>query len=611
MESSVKSKKIALLFIFVSLFFVIFITAVFYRIVTERKLPTLETSKIDTAIRGSIYSKDGFRLAASKKLYKAVVNTNNIDPNKKDLFVKLFSIYSKIPADEIKKILKNSKGQTVLSYNIDSKTAKNLKELAIKLNSLGVFIEYEDKATKKSYKHGLSILESGEKRVYGYDDACEPILGYVKKDQENELTRAIGVKGIEKFYEEYLAPKQDGYVEGTRDVGFNLIFNKETKEIDRIDGFDIYLNISLKTQKKLERILDKAQKKLGVKEIIAAVMDSKSSDIIAIASSARFNPNSIDKDDYKYLNPSFVEYPFEPGSVIKPVVFAILLDKKLINPSDIINLYNGRYQLKNKIITDTHKEASSTIEDVIVYSSNIGMAQIAQKLTPQDYYKSLLSFGFAQKSGIDLALERVGAIPTIGQLKDEIYKATVAYGYGMQANFIQLLNAYNVFNNDGLMGHPMIAYMIEDAQGNRALARSVVIQKEKTQIISPQTAKKMKQILIKTVEQGTGVAAKVDGLEIGGKTGTAHIAKGGEYVRLYNSSFFGFANDENNRFTIGVVAFELDSDVYFASQTAAPIFKEIVELLIQDKYLTPTKSLEQNSSVTKQNSQNQMQQKRR
>ena len=98
----------------------------------------------------------------------------------------------------------------------------------------------------------------------------------------------------------------------------------------------------------------------------------------------------------------------------------------------------------------------------------------------------------------------------------------------------------------------------------------------------------MQKILIKTVEKGTGEATKIAGLTIGGKTGTAHIAKNGKYTNLYNSSFFGFANDKNNSYTIGVLVREPTKKYYYyASLTAVPIFKKIVEEMIEEGYLSP------------------------
>jgi cell division protein FtsI (penicillin-binding protein 3) len=99
------------------------------------------------------------------------------------------------------------------------------------------------------------------------------------------------------------------------------------------------------------------------------------------------------------------------------------------------------------------------------------------------------------------------------------------------------------------------------------------------------TALRMKNILKKVVEKGTGTGTKLDGLEIGGKTGTAHIAKGGSYARSFNSSFFGFANDHNSsNYTIGVLVVE-PKKAHVASMTAVPVFKQIVLKMVQGGFL--------------------------
>lgn len=113
------------------------------------------------------------------------------------------------------------------------------------------------------------------------------------------------------------------------------------------------------------------------------------------------------------------------------------------------------------------------------------------------------------------------------------------------------------------------------------------------QVIPVSVAKRMQKILIKVVQQGTGSGAKMEGLEVGGKTGTAHIAEDGEYVRVYNGSFFGFVNDKKNRYTIGVLVREAKKkQAYFAAQSAVPVFKEIIEKLVDNGYLTPSPDIQ-------------------
>ena len=108
-------------------------------------------------------------------------------------------------------------------------------------------------------------------------------------------------------------------------------------------------------------------------------MNSETGEFVTLASSNRFNPDLIEKKDYGALNISAIEYIYEPGSVMKPITLALLLRANKVNPYDIVNAYGGSYKLGTKIIKDDHKADKYTVEDIIVYSSNIGTAQIAQK----------------------------------------------------------------------------------------------------------------------------------------------------------------------------------------------------------------------------------------
>jgi cell division protein FtsI (penicillin-binding protein 3) len=248
----------------------------------------------------------------------------------------------------------------------------------------------------------------------------------------------------------------------------------------------------------------------------------------------------------------------------------------------MVNGHNGRFTMGRKTIVDEHAFSMISAEDVLVHSSNIGIAQLAQKLNGAEYTEGLKRFGFTHFSGIDLPYEKRGSIPSSAQLNNYLYKAITSYGYGMRANVMQIVKAYNVFNNNGKLVNPMVVEALYDDNG-----RMIPMQVQSpVQVISPATAERMKQILIKTVNEGTGIGAKTPGLEVGGKTGTAHIAKKGKYVNSYHTSFIGFANDSTHAYTIGIAVIE-PRTVYFASITAVPVFKGIVDVMIEEKLLKP------------------------
>ena len=577
-----KSKKIFLLYTLISIGFIIFLGVMLILVVKPRHLPSLYSKDTSKAMRGNIISADGFTIASTSKLYKAVVNTKYIDPLKKELFIELFSIYSGMKSSEVKKKLSKRNGVVVLSYNIDEKHAQYLKKLSYELRRYKVFLSLSNPITKIKSIHGLSILESGESREYPYEKLMTPIIGYTHKVEEDGYTKVRGVKGLERRFEGELSSRQDALSQGKRDVNGYIILNKQSFTKQQIDGLDLKLTIPAALQIKMEHMLDSMKIELKAKEIIIAIMDSKSGKVLSLASSNRYLPKKIKKKDYPSLNSSVIEYSFEPGSVIKTITFALLLDKKLINPYDLVNGHNGRFKIGRKVITDEHEFDWLSAENVIVYSSNIGIAQLAQKLSGSEFNEGLKSFGLSLKSTPDLIYEKEGSIPNSTKLDNEIYKATSSYGYGMHSNLMQLIRAYSVFSNHGKMTTPQIVEAFIDETKNEIKIEN----DELIQVISPATAQRVKKVLIKTVNKGTATKAITEGLIVGGKTGTAHKVEKGHYINKYNTAFLGFVNDDTHSYTMGVVVNEPKKS-QFAAKTAVPVFKNAIDILVDNGYLEP------------------------
>jgi cell division protein FtsI (penicillin-binding protein 3) len=257
----------------------------------------------------------------------------------------------------------------------------------------------------------------------------------------------------------------------------------------------------------------------------------------------------------------------------------------------------GAYPIGHYKIKDDHefKKNILSIQDIIVYSSNIGTLQVAQKMNAKEFIDGLKSFGITQPTGIDLPYEKTGKLPSYAEMsagekygRDNIYKATVSYGQGMTATFMQLIKAYSTFNNDGIMVTPKLVNKLRKEDGEDI---NITTPANNKRIISSEVANYMKSLLIKTVEEGTGSSTKIEGLEIGGKTGTAQVAGLGGYKKEYISSFIGFVNDySGNKYIIGVTVWNPRGTQwyhYYASQSAVPVFKEIVDTLTRLNYLKP------------------------
>ncbi len=592
-----RSKRLRILFILLVLLLLAFLFSLFRTVTSGRQIPASTAVIHDRSLRGDIISKDGYILSSSHKLYQATVYAKSIKPRMMGLFLRLFSIYSGIDEESLKKTFydKNGKRKTgliTLSYSLDSRSALQLKSLARKLRKMEVFRPFKTNGGVEVL-YGLDIIESGETREFPLNDCLTPIIGYVGKESTDDYVRPVGKKGIERFADKYIRYKVNGLYTGERDVVGAVIRNKNSVDIRRVDGLDVHLNIPLALQKRAEMILDIMKEDTGADEVIAAVMESGTGKILAMGSSERFHPDEFTDEDVPALNPKFAEYPYEVGSVLKPLTLAIALEHNRVTPTTVINTHNGIMAIgKNRTITDDDPFASLSVTDIIVHSSNIGISQISWKLDGQEFRKGLLDFGLSKPTGIDLTRDLPGQVKSLNLLQHPMHRANQSYGYGMHATFAQMLKAYSAFNNDGKAMSPRLIDYFQDAKGNHY---TLPPSQPDIQSLSKETAKKMHDILTEVVKRGTGVAGQYKGLEIGGKTGTAHIATSRGYSNLYHSSFYGFANDNSgHKYTIGVLVIKPKKPYkYFAAQSAVPTFKKITGALVELGYLKPELNAEE------------------
>jgi len=550
-------KNYRILFVFIIFF--IFLTLLFgaflfLSIVRPPSYFSPVTKKIKLAMRGNIFTKY-YNVAKSEKIYAVSINPVFINPLKKNLFINLFSIYADVNKFKLKRLLYSKK--YIILAKVDLKTAQNLKYLLKVLDKKRVFV-----ADKNGIRRGYYIEDFGFKRVYPYNDTLEPVLGRYTKNKKDE-------NGLEKYYDSYLAPIRNGFIKGNRDVYGNIIYDKDADIVHPVNGKNLKLNINLVLQRKIEKLLSIQKQKFKADEVMAAVMDSRTGKILAIASSNRYNPNFIQKKDIKNMKIGFIRTLYEPGSVMKPIIFAILLNNNKVNPYEILNAYNGKWKPKwrRTYIIDDDPFKWLSAENALVYSSNIVISQLSLRLKNTEYYKGLINFGLGRLSGIDLPYELKGYIPSIIDLHYPIYKSTTAYGYGILVTFIQLLKAYNSFNNQGIEIIPKIA--------------DVPTMSHK--VMSAKNATLLMNILRKIVLKGTAQKAFIQGIFTAGKTGTAQRSVKGVYGKTYNSSFFGFADDNNHKYTIAVTFINIKAKWpnYFASSSAVPTFKKIVDIMLE------------------------------
>ena len=585
-----RSAILLALFLGIFILFLIFLVNLAQKLGSADRLKAKIVKIENKAVRGKIISADNFVLAYSSKLFRAEVNTRSIDPKKKNLFIKLFSIYSGQTEEEVaSKFLDKSgkakSGYIYLDENLDYRLASDLKSLSYKMMKLKIFRPLN--LRKPNIIHGLDVVPSSENRYFPHKNILTPVIGYVHETEE-KYKKVKGIKGLERAYASYLIPERNGLVQGKSDALRTPILTGESRETKRVDGLNLNLNIELSFQQKVEEVLDDMKEQTAAEEVMAAVMNSQTGALLALATSERFDPAHIRQKDVNSLNPNFSEYLYEPGSVIKPLTMAIALDHDKVNLYKPIHIGGKLVVTKNYTITDDDYFEALTPKGILMYSSNIGISKIAWRLSGQELYQGWKNFGLATPSGIDLSKELSGRIKAPYLLNYKVHAANTAYGYGMLVNFMQLIKAYSAFNNDGIAVTPKIVKSMSDDNGKIYDVPHMV---SSLQACSPKTSRIIKDMLQGTVNRGTGTAAQYDGLEVGGKTGTSHISERGRYVEKYHSSFFGFVNDKfGHKYTIGVFVIK-PKKVYFASQTAAPTFQKIIGKMVEKKYLIVDKTL--------------------
>ena len=238
--------KVAFAYCMALFFMIIFLSSTFF-LTSKRHIPNTEKDQYSLALRGNIITKDNFTITSSRQIYRAEIDLRSINKDKFDLFLKLFQIYSGISDDEIADIKKRIQKQKkrsyhfILSQNLDSKQASYLRDLAKKLYIQGFFKAFTNSLGKVETR-GLSIIEHEEDRIYMSKDALTPAIGYTKMvlDPQSGILKNVGVKGLEKYYDDCLSPLQNEKIQGLKDIGGNIILNLNSLQQKKIDGCLLY-----------------------------------------------------------------------------------------------------------------------------------------------------------------------------------------------------------------------------------------------------------------------------------------------------------------------------------------------------------------------------------
>jgi cell division protein FtsI/penicillin-binding protein 2 len=364
------------------------------------------------------------------------------------------------------------------------------------------------------------------RRYYPTGRLCAHILGFTSNDVECQ-----GLSGLELQYDEQLtgSPGENIY--------FADIFRRPVK-IDQLkgprNGTGIILTIDSTIQQFVRTELMKQYKEYQAESATAIVADPKTGEILAMVSLPDFDPGDRTDISQDWLRNRALTDQFEPGSIIKPVVAAIALDAGAISKTEKIFCENGSYYGRGfgRIGEYRRGFGNLNIKEILINSSNIGMAKVGQKLGKEKLHAGMKRFGFGSKTGIDLPGEVSGVLWPVKAWTG--YSVTrVPYGQEITVTSLQMVRAFCMLANGGRSVRPSLVKATVDNETGK-----VTVKEHGMPIgfvVEPQVAKWIvNEALVGVINDGTGERAKLEKWQVFGKTGTANIAKANE--RGYSDS---------------------------------------------------------------------------
>lgn len=405
------------------------------------------------------------------------------------------------------------------------------------------------------------------KRFYPHSNELSHVIGFCNIDNQ-------GMEGLELAYDTYLRGEK-GLRQSKRDALGREVSALEDKFIPPVNGRDLVLHIDQFIQHTVERELDKSFTQWHAKGACAIVMDPATGHILAMANRPAFDANDYRASAVEARRNRCITDFYEPGSIFKVMTLSAALSEGKAKLDDSFFCENGTWHVSSRrVIHDVHPYGKLTFPEVLIKSSNIGTVKIARLIGEASLYRYIKLFGFGNISGVDLYGEVSGIVHPLNKWS-KISITSVPYGQEVTATALQMVRALSVIANGGYLVRPQVVKEIRDEFG-------VVIKEEnppvKQRILDETIAGQMRDILVRAVEEGTGQNAKIKGVKVAGKTGTAQKlnAHGGYSHSNFISGFMGFAPAENPMLSM-IVMVDDPHPSYYGGTVAAPVFKAAME----------------------------------
>ena len=349
----------------------------------------------------------------------------------------------------------------------------------------------------------------------------------------------------------------------------------------------VQLTIDLVVQLFAERELDSLMAEWKPESCSAIVLNPKTGDVLAMATRPTFDPNHADQASADAWKNRAIADIYEPGSTFKPFIVSYGLDQDVLHKHDTFHCEHGVYQMGRRLLHDHHRYGTLSLTDVLVKSSNIGMAKIGERLTNERLCAAANLFGFGRKTGIELPGELSGILRPLKEWTS-YSTGSIPMGHELATTPLQMIVAHAALANGGRLLRPRI---ILPSQGDSTAA---LRQMSETTVHSDVARWLVEVPMQEVVTRGTGKRARIPGYNVFGKTGTAQcISPNGGYVHgKYISSFVCGAPVEDPQLLVLVVVNQSSvGGETFGGKVAAPAAANILKQALVYLRISPDEHL--------------------
>ena len=546
-------ERIRFIFLVSIVILIAIIIKVFYiQVFAYEKLNTLAESLWSRELpikadRGKIVDRNGEVLATNVTTVSLVVVPGQIDDPKrvaKDLSDILGTDYQ----DMLKHVTKSTSIERVhpegrgLDY-----------EIAEKIDALG----YD----------GVYLLKES-KRYYPYETVLSHVLGYVGIDNQ-------GLSGLELYYDEYLTGA-DGAIKYFSDGKGNKLELTEVYEAPT-SGITLELTIDINLQLAIENELDNAVAKYNPEQALIVAMDPDTGEILAMASRPNFDSNNYGDYKTEVINRNLpIWMTYEPGSTFKIITLSAALEEQTINLFEDTFTDTGSINVDGATIHcwKAGGHGTQTMLEVVENSCNPGFVRIGETLGVETLMNYIDSYGFGDKTGIDLNGESTGILFDPDAM-GPVELATTSFGQGISVTPIQQIRAVSAAINGGWLYTPHMVSAFLESETNSLIEK---VEPEVTrQVISEETSSLVRYALESVVASGSGKNAYIENYRVGGKTGTAQKVVDGTYLDgNYILSFMGFMPADDPEIVVYVAIDNPKGVTQYGGVVSAPIARSVL-----------------------------------